>query len=120
MVSSSEQMDKEQQAALHRQLVRLGDMIGDGLADELGGRWIRQEYRRVMRALGHEVPRRRRPPDPQMTEQINTRMSQRVAEVKCPVCQTLSLKQSRSGSMRANCQSCGRSIQLLRKGRAKK
>lgn len=40
-------MDKEY---LHRQLVKLGDMIGDGLHDEPDGKWITKEYRHLQSA----------------------------------------------------------------------
>ena len=37
---------------LHQQLIRLGDMIGDGLHLEPDGKWIEKEYRSVAIALG--------------------------------------------------------------------
>jgi ribosomal protein S27E len=92
---------------LHRQLIRLGDMIGDGQADEPGGAWIKREYKQTMRALGISPPRRNR------SAQIDERMRQRVAEVKCPTCAG-ELKQTRSGSTRAKCGACGALLQLLK------
>lgn len=92
---------------LHRQLIRLGDMIGDGLADEPGGSWIKREYAQTMRALGIAPPRRNR------SAQIDERMRQRVAEVKCGACGG-ELKQTRSGSTRARCAACGALFGLLK------
>lgn len=92
---------------LHRQLIRLGDMIGDGLADEPGGAWIKREYAQTMRALGIAPKRRNR------SAQIDERMQQRVAEVKCQACAG-ELKQTRAGSTRAKCGACGALFQLLK------
>lgn len=92
---------------LHSQLVKLGDMMGDGLHLEPDGKWITVEYRRVCRALGYTAPRRNR------TEIINESMAKRVKEVNCQLCQG-ELKQSRSGSMRAICQQCGTKWKLLK------
>lgn len=94
---------------LHRQLVQLGDMIGDGLADEPGGAWIRREYRAVCRRLGIAMPRRRRRTDP---AEVNAHMARRIAAVKCPACAGV-FKQTRSGSCRAICQGCGAKYRLL-------
>lgn len=92
---------------LQRQLIRLGDMIGDGMADEPGGAWIKREYAQTMRALGIAPKRRNR------SAQIDERMRQRVAEVKCAACGG-ELKQTRSGSTRAKCGACGALFGLLK------
>lgn len=92
---------------LHRQLIRLGDMIGDGLADEPGGAWIKRDYAQTMRALGIAPKRRNR------SAQIDERMRQRVAEVNCQAC-GVALKQTRAGSTRAKCAACGVLFQLLK------
>ncbi|TDE19268.1 hypothetical protein E1100_25755 [Vibrio owensii] len=92
---------------LHRNLIKLGDMMGDGLHHEADGKWIEVEYRRTLKALGM-LPKRRN-----NTAIINERMIQRVKDVNCGHCQG-QLKQTRSGSKRAACQSCGRRWQLLK------
>lgn len=51
----------DEKAELHRQLVKLGDMLGDGMGDERGGAWIKKDYRRVMKALGYDQPQKPRP-----------------------------------------------------------
>lgn len=106
----------DQKAELHRQLVKLGDMLGDGLGDERGGAWIKQEYRRVMKALGYDLPQK---PRPNRSAEINERMAQRVTEVQCLECGG-TLKQTRSGSMKARCTSCRAGFTLLKISKRKK
>ncbi|ENY6785800.1 hypothetical protein ACF1CY_003288 [Providencia rettgeri] len=108
----SEASDK---ADLHRQLIRLGDMMGDGLHHEPDGKWISKEYRRVAKALGYDMPAVKRQSNPareQRTEAINQRMQERVRDVPCQKCGGV-LKQIRSGSVKANCEPCGIRYTLL-------
>lgn len=100
---------EDPQAALYRQLVKLGDMLGDGMGDEPDGAWIKKEYRQVMKALGHKLPRK---PRANHSVQINERMAQRVAEQPCLACGG-TLKQIRSGSRKARCTSCAAGFTLL-------
>ncbi|MBY6104887.1 hypothetical protein KUW19_00125 [Ferrimonas balearica] len=100
--------DKAHEDFLHRQLIKLGDMIGDGLADEPDGKWIRKEYRKVAEALG-VIPKRKRATN---AEAINERMVERCRDVPCSKCGG-PLKQTRSGSCRAVCQ-CGAKYQLMK------
>lgn len=93
---------------LYRQLIQLGDMMGDGLHYEPDGKWIPKEYKRVLKALGI-IPKRR----PSSTSQINDLMRERVAESKCRC--GGKVKQTRSGSMRAVCVECGNKYQLLKR-----
>lgn len=79
---------------LQRQLVRLGDMIGDGLADEPGGKWIRKEYAKIAKQLGYGPDRA------QQIKAINQAMMKRCNEVSCGKCNG-KLVQTRSGSKRA-------------------
>ena len=94
---------------LHRQLVRLGDMIGDGLHLEPDGKWITREYRKVSRSLGYLKPKPRK----NRSQEINDAMALRVAEVNCQKCGG-QLKQTRSGSMKAAC-ACGAKYTLLKR-----
>lgn len=100
-------MDAETKQHLHNQLIKLGDMMGDGLHHEPDGKWISKEYRKVARALGYG------PKKANNSEAINERMKQRVQDVKCGKCGG-ELKQTRSGSKRAACVECGAKWQLLK------
>jgi hypothetical protein len=103
----------ERTAALYRDLVKLGDMLGDGMGDEPDGKWIKEEYRRVSKALGIGAPRRNN------TDAINKRMAERVAEQPCSSCGG-TLRQTRSGSMKGRCTSCGTGYTLLKISKRKK
>lgn len=91
---------------LHKQLIRLGDMIGDGLHHEPDGKWITKEYRNTLKALGM-LPKNNN------SEAINKAMVHRVQDVPCGKCGGV-LKQTRSGSKRAKCQNCNAKFQLLK------
>lgn len=93
---------------LHRQLVKLGDMMGDGLHHEPDGKWIVKEYNRTLKALGISKPRSNN------AEAINKSMQKAVGESKCTKCGG-NLRQTRSGSLRALCESCGQRFQFKRK-----
>ena len=98
---------------LHRQLIKLGDMMGDGLHHEPDGKWISKEYKRILKALGIGPKRKNH------SEAINKTMIERVKTVKCRNCQG-KLYQTRSGSMRAQCIDCGARFQLLQRKTSKK
>ena len=95
---------------LHNQLVRLGDMMGDGMHLEPGGKWISKEYKQIVKALGLSPKRIIN------QEEINKRMAERVKDFPCPECKG-ELKQTRSGSMRAKCTGCKNKYQLLKKAK---
>lgn len=95
------------QKFLHNQLVKLGDMMGDGLHLEPGGKWIEREYKKVAKALGYGPPRVNN------SKQINEAMAEKVKTVKCPKCSG-ELKQTRSGALRVKCLSCGGKFQFKR------
>lgn len=104
---------------LYSQLIKLGDMMGDGLHLEPDGKWISKEYRKVTKALGLNTPVKRRPRTAEQITEIDTRMAQRVIECECPLCKKASLKQIRSGSMKAKCTICSRGYTLLKRGKGK-
>lgn len=89
-------------------LVKLGDMMGDGLHHEPDGKWISKEYGRLCRALGYTTNK----PRNKNIEAINQAMIKRVADVKCQRCGG-ELTQTRSGAKRAQCQN-GHKWQLLK------
>ena len=100
-------MDKEY---LHSQLVKLGDMMGDGLHHEPDGKWIEKEYRKVARALGLTRAPKRKRADPTL---VNSAMESRLEDFRCN-CGGRA-KQTRSGSMRAKCVDCGAKYQILKR-----
>lgn len=104
------ELSPDTKAHLHNQLVKLGDMMGDGLHQEPDGKWIEKEYRQVLKALG-KLPKQKRTNN---SAQINERMIERLKEVNCPNCQG-ELKQTRSGSMKAKCVGCGNKYGLLKR-----
>lgn len=94
----------ETRRKLQADLVKLGDMMGDGLHYEPGGKWIARDYRRVARALGHTLPSQRN------VTGINAAMADFLAKTPCPKCSG-ALKQTRSGSKRARCSRCSATFQ---------
>lgn len=92
---------------LHDRLVSLGDMMGDGLHLEPGGKWISKEYAQVAKALGYGPLRANN------TEAINDSMSRALETARCKKdgCNG-ELKQTRSGSKRAACVKCGARYQF--------
>ncbi len=105
MANEAKALDPAVEASLHRDLVRLGDMMGDGMHLEPGGSWIAADYRRVMRALGHLPPRRN------TVEAINKAVSEQLKVTVCPGCLG-ALKQTRSGAKRVVCTCCGERFQF--------
>lgn len=97
-------MDEQTSKRLHADLVKLGDMMGDGMHHEPGGRWIEQDYKRVARALGYGPKRRNN------GEAIDKAMASFLAKTPCPKCSG-KLQQTRSGSKRAACSACGEKFQ---------
>lgn len=87
---------------LSNQLIKLGDMMGDGLHHEADGKWISAEYRRISKLLYPEEFKRKRE---QKTKRINERIAELLENRKCDKCGG-ELKQSRSGSKVINCTSC--------------
>lgn len=102
-------MTEHDKSRLYSQLVKLGDMMGDGLHLEPDGKWISKEYKQIAKALGL-LPKEDRSA---RIEAINNQMVKRVADVKCGKCNS-ELKQTRSGAKRAKCQGCGGLWQLLK------
>lgn len=94
-----------------RRLVKLGDMMGDGLHYEPGGEWITREYRQAMKNAGLT------PQKPRDTEGIDDFMQKRTIQEKCNCGGALA--QTRKGSFRAMCVNCGLKYQLgRRKGKS--
>ena len=105
-------MSPEEENALHQQLIKLGDMMGDGLHYERDGQWIAREYKATLRALGLlKAPKRKH--NPAKTHAVDERMAQRVKDVACTQCAG-KLKQVRSGTLKARCSRCNTKFTLLK------
>ncbi len=96
---------------LHNQLIRLGDMMGDGLDNESGGGWINKEYRKTLRALEPEIFQAQRA---NKRDKINERAQVIMAEKKSPCC-TQPLKQTRSGANMFVCIKCDKRYKMSTK-----
>lgn len=116
-MSGKKRMGKEKDNDfLHRQLIKLGDMMGDCLHHESGGEWIEREYGRILKALGIGPPKKKRRND---SQGINEFMKDAVNKRRCPECDDQFI-QTRSGSLRAECQGCGNIYQLGKRVRSKR
>ena len=93
---------------LHRQLVRLGDMMGDGLHHEPDGKWIVREYNQTLKALGMAPKRKNN------GEAINQAVNSAIKKTKCSECGG-ELKQTRSGSFNVKCGCCGSRFKFKRR-----
>lgn len=82
---------------LHNQLIKLGDMLGDGLGDEPDGAWIRKEYKSTLRALGYTTRANN-------VDAINKSVATFLAKTNCPCGGRL--VQTRSGAKKAACIVC--------------
>lgn len=100
-------LSESEQRILSNQLIKLGDMMGDGLHLEPDGKWISREHRKLCRRLGYIKP------PPRNTGKIDEHMAERCKNLSCPKCGG-AFKQSRSGSLRAICLGCGAKYQLLK------
>ena len=99
---------------LYDQLIKLGDMMGDGLHLEPGGKWIEKEYRNICIQLGLIEKK----PKTYNSKSINEFMIKRLREVKCD-CGS-ELKQSRSESFVAKCLKCNKKYRLGARKKSKK
>lgn len=91
---------------LYDQLIKLGDMMGDGLHLEPDGEWIKKEYRKILRSLGL-LPKKTVHRD---SSSIDKFMVKRVETVKCNC--GGDLKQTRKGAFIAQCVVCGNKYRL--------
>lgn len=94
-------LSEEAKSRLHQQLVRLGDMMGDGLHYEPDGKWIEKEYQQVLYALYPDIKKRKQKA---RSETINERAKRLIMKDKC-TCGGM-LKQTRSGSLTLECMMC--------------
>lgn len=93
---------EEDRDYLHRQLVRLGDMMGDGLHHESDGKWIEKEYAKVFNALHPELAKKKRL---EKNKKVNEQMKSILEKFRCECGGKVT--QGRSGSKVAYCK-CGK------------
>lgn len=93
---------KEFDDFLSNRLIKLGDMMGDGLHHEPDGKWIEREYRDTLKALYPELYKNMRKHKADSTDK---QMSALLAENKSSCCDA-PLRQSRKGSKIAYCTQC--------------
>ncbi|MFA7100068.1 MAG: hypothetical protein WC143_08345 [Eubacteriales bacterium] len=100
-------LTEKQKDRLYSQLIKLGDMMGDGMHYEPDGKWIEKEYKQTMKALGIGPQRK------DNKQAINKFMVERVNEAQCLQCKG-KLKQTRSGSTIGKCVDCGARFRLMK------
>ncbi len=95
---------------LHRQLIKLGNLMGDGEHHEPGGKWIEREYKAIAKQLYPEayvdVSKRH-------IAARNEQMKTILKENKCE-CGGV-LKQTRSGAKVCECMICGKRYKVGKK-----
>lgn len=94
---------------LHRQLIKLGDMMGDGLHHEADGKWIQREYRAIAKQL---FPEHYAGQSKRKNDAVNAAMIKFLAEHKCGC--GGELKQVRSGSVVNQCQVCKKKYKAVK------
>jgi hypothetical protein len=95
---------------LHNQLIKLGDMMGDGLHYEPDGKWIEKEYRKVFNLL---YPEHKKELRSKKSDRTNEQMK-KLLEMKTCSCGG-KLKQARSGSSVAYCEVCNNRYKATKK-----
>lgn len=96
------------QEHLYNQLIKLGDMMGDGLHHEEP--WIAKEYKKVMNLLHPEINQEIRK---RKADNVNIQMRALLLVKKCEC--GCAFKQARSGSKIAYCRGCGRRVKATSK-----
>lgn len=95
-------MPNDLQDNLSNQLIKLGDMMSDGLHHEADGKWINKEYGKVLRALHPEIYQEKRR---LKAIKINEAIDRLLLTFICTKCDG-KLKQARSGSKVCYCTVC--------------
>ena len=83
---------------LHNQLIKLGDMMGDGLHYEPDGKWIEREYKQIAKLL---YPEAYKNAAKDKRDSVDIRMAKLLSETKC-VCGG-ELQQVRKGTKVSQC-----------------
>ncbi len=95
------------------QFCRLGEMIGDGLHYESDGKWITKEYARLAKILIPELKEKDKAKRKLKAISINEQMAKLLETKKC-ACGG-NLKQKRSGTKIAYCDTCNTRYKATRK-----
>ena len=95
---------------LHNQLVKLADMMGDGLHYEPDGKWISKEYKKIFNQL---YPEQKKEARKNKSDRTNEQMK-KLLEIKSCSCGG-KLKQSRSGSKIVYCEFCNKRLKAVTK-----
>lgn len=101
---------------LSQQLIKLGDMMGDGLNHEPDGKWIEREYRAICKKLHPEIFREAQQKKNKARDQA---IAERLKTLKCPECSG-EFKQVRSGSYVIKCLDCQKKYTFNSKGKKRK
>jgi hypothetical protein len=92
---------------LHRQLIKLGDMMGDGLHHESDGYWIKKEYAKIVKIL---YPKSKEQKEKELSDK-NKKILAYLETAKCSQCQG-KLAQKRYAAMTVYCIDCKAKHQL--------
>jgi hypothetical protein len=96
---------KSDNAHLWNQFIRLGEMMGDGLHYESDGKWISKEYRKLAKILIPEMKEESAIRRKLKNASTDIQMAKLLEDRKCGC--GGGIKQKRSGSKVAYCQTCG-------------
>lgn len=95
---------------LYNQLVKLGDMMGDGLHHESDGKWIEKEYKAITKVLMPEVFADIRK---KKRDNVDKQMAELLLKNKCE-CGGI-LAQVRKGVKVSVCLLCGKKYRAVKK-----
>ncbi len=103
--SAKTHLSDDERKRLSDQLIRLGDMMGDGLHHEPGGGWINREYKKISRLLYPEIREAEKTQRKMKNDATDQYMAEFLKDKTCPKCSGV-LKQTRKGAKTVRCQSC--------------
>lgn len=96
----------EEHERLSNQLIKLGDMMGDGLHYEKGGKWISAEYKKISRLLSPEINQAYLNQKKARKDHINEQIRKLLKDFRC-TCGGICI-QARSGSKVSYCGKCNK------------
>lgn len=105
-------LSKDERIRLSEQLIRLGDMMGDGLHHEPGGGWINSEYKKISRLLYPEIAAAEKSQRKIKNAETDQYMADFLKDKPCPNCASGKLSQTRSGAKTCKCGACNKKFTL--------